>query len=373
MAFPTGWQYRCPIVIDADQVDDALADWPLLLTEANLPPEIFTDANADGSDIRASSDEAGTAELAVEVVSFDAGGTAEIWVQVPSVSAVADTTIYLWFGNSSATLPAADSAFGSQAVWSNDFAAVWHLEESGDGTAGEYRDSTANANHGQGGGGTGSAVPTRVAGVTGYAQQFDGGDYIDCGGVVHDADNDQIAVTAWVQFSSLATEMAIAGEYGNPDFASGWLFALQGNVANDPLRLLLPGVISHYSGVSGLAAGTWYLLAVTYDKQHVRFFKNGEQISAHAQTAAVVPATRNLFLGAFNIAGTASSKLSGLLDSSRISSVARSPAWIAADYASQSAPGTFAAAGTVADLSSSTPAFVPWLIQPSRIIGGGIA
>ena len=105
MAFPDGWSYRCPIVIDADMVDDTLSNWPLLLTEANLPAQIFTDANADGSDIRASSDQAGTAELAVEVVSFSAGGAAQLWVRVPSVSAVADTTIYIWFGHAEVVDP----------------------------------------------------------------------------------------------------------------------------------------------------------------------------------------------------------------------------------------------------------------------------
>lgn len=147
MAFPTEWNRKCSIVIDHDKVYDDLTNYPCLITENNLPSEIFTLANVDGSDIRFTSDESGDTELSREIVSFDTGGeTAEIWTKIPSISASVDTTIYIWYNNSGASEPAAGASNGKYAVWS-DYALVYHFNES-DPSAGSIADSTENQNTG---------------------------------------------------------------------------------------------------------------------------------------------------------------------------------------------------------------------------------
>lgn len=337
MAFPTGWTKRCPITIASGTVSEALTDWPLLLTEDNLPALIFDDANADGSDIRASSDEAGTAELAVEVVSFDpVGDTAQIWVKVPSVSAVADTVIYLWFGDADATIPAADSAFGSQAVWDNDFAAVWHLEESGNGTAGEYKDSTANANHGQG-----TAAPTRGTGKIGYGQDFAGSksittsDFLGAGA---------LTVECWFKCDGGSENYgALAAQWGPPASASwdlrynptgkiGWHLYATGESYRETNSTIADGAWHHIAGVADGINGLLYLDGVQQGLSFASGRNNG---------------TRSVTLGTDGDGND----WQEWLDSIRISSVARSAAWIAADYASQSSPGTFATAGAVTTIT----------------------
>ena len=68
------------------------------------------------------------------------------------------------------------------AVWDANFVGVWHLDESAVGTLFEYRDSSANANHGTGGKDYGAYVPVQAGGRIGYGQTFDGvNDFIDVG------------------------------------------------------------------------------------------------------------------------------------------------------------------------------------------------
>ena len=367
MAFPDGWQYRCPIAIDADQVDDTLADWPLLLTEANLPAEIFTAADADGSDIRASSDQDGAAELAVQVVSFIPGSsTAQIWVQVPSVSAVADTAIYLWFGNASATMPAADSAFGSQAVWDNGYAAVWHLEESGNATVGEYKDATANANHGQGGGGDVSKTPARVASQIGYGQDCDGsgddivaGDIDIVGGIT-------IAVWAKPDDVTLSGSFRVIAGKRNGSYANKVNYAFD-KMASPPDELRfyfnVAGTWHIWATTDANLTTDWQYLAVTYNEAaDPVFYRNGQPATISRLSGSGYPplptnAANTVIAHLEDISGGDLS-WQGLLDNLNLANVARSAAWIAADYRSQSSPGTFAAAGAVESLSSTTPVAV---------------
>ncbi len=135
MAF--GATRRVKIEIQASLISATLTDFPCLLTEDCLPSEML---DADGSypaqdgggDIRASSDAAGSTQLALEIVDFStdnnpANGTAEIWVKIPSVSSTVDTAFYLWYNTASTdTQPAVTDTYGRNAVWSTCELAV-HL------------------------------------------------------------------------------------------------------------------------------------------------------------------------------------------------------------------------------------------------------
>jgi len=162
------WGRKCELVIQSSQVPDTLTNFPVLLTELTLPSEML---DADGSypalngggDIRFSSDAIGSTRLSCEIVTFTtdnnpANGTAEIWVDVPTVLSSSNTSIWVWYDSSGASQPAASAAYGSESVWDANYKGVWHLNESGNGTADEFADATSNANHGQGVGG-GSPPP----------------------------------------------------------------------------------------------------------------------------------------------------------------------------------------------------------------------
>src|SRR5208337_2006775 len=93
-------------------------------------------------DLIFTSDAAGTKLLSWEFETWTpATGAVNIWVNVPNLTN--GTVIYAWYGQPSvSTLQTTPSA-----TWSNNFMAVYHLQENPAGAAPQMNDSTANANH----------------------------------------------------------------------------------------------------------------------------------------------------------------------------------------------------------------------------------
>jgi hypothetical protein len=186
MAFPTGWERKCAITIADTNVDGDLSNFTVVLNEDALPSEMF---DADGSypalegggDIRFSSDYDGANQLPCDIRAFHidndpANGYANIAVKVPSILASGGATIYVWYNKAGESQPAAADTYGQYNAYDGDFIGVWPLIESGNGTAGEFKDRTSNQINGQGGSGTGSKVPTQEDGDVYKRQSFDGTD-----------------------------------------------------------------------------------------------------------------------------------------------------------------------------------------------------
>lgn len=161
------WQYRKQITISNTNVGaNDLADFPLcvrIINDADLRA-----ATATGYDIRF------TASDGVTLLNFEreywSGGygtnaNAVFWVQVPLISNSSPTTIYMYYGNTNAI----DGASIND-TWTDDYKGVWHLPEVKTGTAGDYKDSTSNANNST----NTSSQPTRATGEISYGQFFDG-------------------------------------------------------------------------------------------------------------------------------------------------------------------------------------------------------
>ena len=103
---------KCPIVIDRSLVTSTVTDFPLLINQDNLPTEIFGVSGGmkdTAGDVRFSSDATGVNELPRDIVAVDKSNS-ELVVRVlmPTVNGVIeseDTTIYVWWNNSSAGEP----------------------------------------------------------------------------------------------------------------------------------------------------------------------------------------------------------------------------------------------------------------------------
>lgn len=81
-----------------------------------------------GSDLRITTDSAGTTEVPFEIVSLDTSAeTCQIWAKVPTLSYTSSTSLYIWYGNASATPYAVGDTYGRNAVWSN-YTATYHME-----------------------------------------------------------------------------------------------------------------------------------------------------------------------------------------------------------------------------------------------------
>jgi len=103
--------------LEAPSVTGSASDAPMLVKFEDFTTAMLSNLDSGGGDLRFSSDEAGTTQLACEVVTFTKATGDVVWVSVPSISS--GSTIYVWGDNAGATQPAVTAAFGRNEVWSN--------------------------------------------------------------------------------------------------------------------------------------------------------------------------------------------------------------------------------------------------------------
>ena len=140
------WSYRKEVTIDHTQVvSESLTDFPLLFDHTD---DDFVSLSNDG---KVGSDEGldilftlsdGTTKLSHEIEGYNASsGHLVVWVKIPELSYEADTVIYIYYGNSSAT-----DQQDIENVWDSDYRMVQHLDESPvNGASGGHQDSTLNS------------------------------------------------------------------------------------------------------------------------------------------------------------------------------------------------------------------------------------
>ncbi len=315
-----GWSHRLLLRIKDDYIDGALTDFPLCVQIAGNT-DIGGDALSTGYDIRFTAAD-GVTELSFERESFAVAGgeaTGVFWAKVPSLPT---TGAYLWmyWGNASAA-----DASDPDAVWDTDYAAVYHMA---DATTSTILDSTANANTGTKKGG---GEPVEATGKVGKGQDFDGADdYVDANGLDSYADGKTaIGIGCWVKFSAPKAAAAILG----------WWWNHAGHLRLDGAKLLFSfsnagGDVSVTSPL-GYDDGKWHLVTGTYDagagSDNVRLYVDGQLVAVATTTGALVsPEPFNI--GSINNLMTGTYNFDGLIDEVRISSVARSAAWLKFEY-----------------------------------------
>ena len=344
------WKYRKSITIDHTKVAGDLTYFPVLISLSS-DSDLASNALSTGYDILFTSAD-GITKLNHERVRYTtATGELIAWVRIPSLSSSVDTVIYMYFGN-----PDATDQQNITGTWddggSNYYSGVWHLEESGNGTAGEYKDSTANANNGQGGSGIigGSATPTRATGKVGYGQSF---------------------ARVNTQFISIpdATSMRLTGNftleawgYAN-SFLAGWQYAsligrqygagtddsYELGVGNDITTRSWPYLWvqggTDFQNDSEVNSGTWYHYVITVGGSNCFFYINGSQTADYGSgLTTLTDANPTLFGAQENNATTtptADTLWDGIIDEVRISKTQRSGAWVTTEYRNQNSPGTF--------------------------------
>ena len=177
--YGAGWGYRTPITLLHGQVStNDQTNFPVLISTTNVLFKTVANSGhvalSSGNDIIFTAAD-GSTLLNYEIENY-VGTTGEIeaWVKIPTLSHTADTVIYMYYGNASA---AANTTANAQGTWDSNYRAVMHLKESGNGTLGEYKDSTSNGNNMQGGAGTLSKTPTQATGEIGKGESYNGGDF----------------------------------------------------------------------------------------------------------------------------------------------------------------------------------------------------
>jgi hypothetical protein len=303
----TSWGYRLGITIDHSKVGSDLSDFPLLvdITDPTLP----TKTQSNGQDIVFVDEN--NQKLAHQIESYSSNGHLVAWVKIPFLSSSVDTTIKMYYGNS-----ACGDQQSSASVWDASYLMVQHLSQS------TLYDSTANGKDG--------SVYGSVAvaeGKIGSGLYFTGG-YAALPQVC--TSETRFTFSAWIYPTS-----------GARYFISQW---------NDNegafLQVAGDSVLQFYVGGSyvqqSVSLNQWHFVVGTFDGTTTRLYVDGGAPKSATVSRSMWP-TQGLYVGdRFDH----QRQFLGLIDEVRISSVARSDSWIAAEFSNQNSPETFCYLGS---------------------------
>ena len=342
------WTYRKKITIDNAQVDANLTDFPVYVDLSDLGADFFANVESsggdDGGDIRVTTSN-GTTELPREVVSINVGTlTGELHFEADFLSSTVNTDFYIYYGNAAASEPAASALYGSDNVWSNGYAGLWHLgeEQAGaTGTADVYADSTGKPN-----GGDDYVSATGQGGQIPAGQEFDGlNDYVDAGTDTSlDMGSGDFTLSAWIQTTATDSPV-IAGKGG--DGTLGIRYLLRVGPLGE-LRVIIddePNKVELVSAVTGYNDGFWHHVVGVRDGTNLRLYVDGTaDVNSPSDITGVgsLDSPRVFSIGSIIDEPTVlqSRFFGGLIDEVRVSNVVRPAGWIGTEHNNQLNPGT---------------------------------
>ena len=268
------------------------------------------------------------------------GGTLVAWVRIPVLKYNSNTTIYVFYGNSSVT----SSTQNVTGVWNTGiYNSVWHLKEVGAGTVDEFKDSSSNVDHGTGGSAYGKTNPTRVDGKIGYGQQFNGSSDLINIPATHPSLS-AITLAAWVYVSAtydwIDFVMTGWGATGGWDLFSGastWAaFGVyeSGGCSDNQCCA--------YTGSGPFTAGSWHYLVGTYGGSGTVSLSidGGSMVSGESSTSSLNYSNAYV-IGDNGVGGT-----SHKIDEVQILNTAKDLCWIQTTYNNQYDPSTFISVST---------------------------
>jgi hypothetical protein len=318
----SAWGSRKKITINNSASGSNLNNFPVLVKLDATRVDYGKTQNA-GQDIRFVDPADKTTVLNHEIESWNEGGTSYIWVKVPQLDA-GSTTDYIWlyYNNSAVAAPATQLGNGSHAtgVWDSGYLGVWHLNQNGDNSGADYLDSTANAKHGVGGGGTANNQPAlAAAGISGGAQVFTPeADYIDIPSLTY-ANN--ITASVWYR--------------GGTQTASNWNYlisadteAIEFGTYGDSLQFKDTARSRNAVGPGNTTNNAWHNATGVINGTTMALFVDGNQSATISYPGGINNGAKGFVIG-----GNGSNRgWNGTIDEVRISSIARSADWIEAEY-----------------------------------------
>jgi len=348
-----GYEYSKKITVDHTKVDSDLGNFPMLFSKTD--PVLATTANGgmvsstNGYDIIFVDENEN--RLDHEIEKYD-GATGEFvaWVRIPILLSTEDTVLYICYGNSGVS----SSQENAQGVWNESYKGVWHMNENAADTA--VLDST--------GVNSGNAVrntdQVSTAGQIGGALIFDGtADYIDItDGSNCDFTSESFSIFAWVYPNSDDAGIIYDNRYNIAGTDKGWLFGLYGSGKVD-FDINGGGDNSTTLSKSGAyAGGSWQQIGVVKEGTTGYFYVNGDLVDTKSLGSSGTVSYASFYYHYIGMIGGSyagpsyglpNRYMDGSLDELRISSSARSSAWISTSYTNQHSPSEFYTYGTESD------------------------
>lgn len=318
--YNAAWLNRIKITL----ASPSLADFPTLLTSAQMTPTFWANVLASGADIVACAAD-GVTKLKRELVSIDTGAqTIELYVKTPLNA----TVIYIYYNNP------AGAETNDADTWDANYVMVQHMN---DYDTSHIHDSTANANHGAK---SGANQPIEAAGVFAgdKAQTCSGANKINCGDGVSMDIVGNITLEAFAKITTLGagTYPLIAGR----DSSVGRNYNIRAYQSSNTFQL------SIFIGGTGKDASK----SVTFDTNyhHIVGVKNGDTtycyVDAVAGSGTSAAGDIDNNDTSFCIGGRTNGDryFTGDISEVRLSNALRAGAWIAATYNNLMNNATFA-------------------------------
>ena len=339
--FHDDWSYRQAITIDAARVDGDLSDFALLLTENGFGADFWDNVNSDGSDIVITSSD-GVTKLDRELVSIDTSAeTMQLYART-DLLASANTTLYVYYGNASASEP------NQATTWRSEFTGVWHFDD--DFTDGAADDSSQQGNHAFMRGGFDQT--NQVGGQTGTAADFDGSnDYLALD-YAYSGNNTlpEVSVSAWINTN-----------FSSGGFNNNWALIDFDRSEFFNVYISGSGEVSFSTSGSGLGIddfdstgvsvndGNWHHIAAVYDNTDKILYVNGTEVARDTNShggSALGQGTRYGFIGDGSEAGSFDANRNniyyqGQYDNIRLFEGVIEGAWVAAEFRNHHDPSSF--------------------------------
>jgi len=389
--YDTEWEYRNKITVSLDSViSNDLSDFPVLI---KFTHNDLKQANeSEGRDFVFTLSD-GTTKLSHEIEHYD-NTTGEIiaWVNFPTLAAASSTDIYIYYKGNTIGYDSAD-------VWNDDYVLVWHLNQTSDGTVGEFHDATGNGNDGRGGGGTNVGynavrIPHLTDGQIGTGQEFKGptttgsgegtGDMIWTNGLVQGMPSRDISIELWVGDIQNASNESGSNYNDMVGFCTTHTTNLNNNWSNHLVLwkakdITIAAKRQHYVSSADInvennnAASftNWNHIVAVYNMKDAdgtvgasNLYVNGElaasQTKSQNDNVVLKTTALRMVLGgdidgaSGNNCAKVNNELIGKVDELRISSGLRSADYAAATYFNQGDPSTYLSLGGQESLETET-------------------
>jgi biopolymer transport protein ExbB len=308
-------------------VSGELLSFPVLVRVTDAHLGVF--AAADGADLHFLAADGGTL-LEHEIERFDAArGELTAWVRVPSLKSGSDPALYLAYGDGHS------HSANAGALWS-DHQYVWHLTDDLSASNPLIVDSTGRAHA------TPSGAMSAANSLPGIAGQ----------GLVFDGRDDQLVFENDLEGATPSTIQAWALQQPTQPGSYGSAILTLGEQVDNHARFLMSkadtGNIVKYGfygndlGSAAFAPEVWRHLVWTWDGSFSCLYINGSLVEGPTVHTGADTRGSSGRIGATTFeAPFYDYFMAGVLDEVRVSSLARSSAWVATEYANQRPDATF--------------------------------
>lgn len=331
------YKFRKKISINADQIPqgETLHHFPVMVIIKDA--ELKSASNGgmvvseSGADIRFTKDD-GVSLLNYEIETYNpATGDLLAWVEMDSISHGNPPSVFLYFSNKFAANES------SSAAWNKTYKAVWHLK-------GALSTKIPHANQF-------ASAETFEGDKEVYVASEKNSSQFPCLNTPEDVDiTGDLTLSAWVNVSGKKEQVILSNQSG---FNGGYRLSInkdkrvEFDIRNENA---VAAQIAGKENAFELEKDTWYHIAAVYsdEKDTMMVYVNGKFDRGLKTDVSLAGSTEPLQIGREPLKKIY--YFDGLLDEVHVSNIARSEAWIAAEYANQNNPAAFMKIGNTEEI-----------------------